>query len=209
VHGFVWLKNALNAEEIDWNLLKADGVIPEEQPQKIDEFKQFWDKIITAMNPFPKEDKNTPLVGQHPCNLEWAGLANTKQELSDLLNWDQHHTKCALGYCQVKLKTPGQEEPQVCCRFDYSMECCRTAGIGHDSKTRVRVKPRRNDPQLNNYSTTINLTWRANIDIKPVMSKDAALKCVRTPSEFRETDLFYQLYHKIHDEDRAIGTGLS
>jgi hypothetical protein len=113
VHSFVWLKNAPNAEEI---------IIPEEQHQKMDEFKQFWDKIITVMNPFPKEDKNTPLLGQHPCNLEWTGLANTKQELSDLLNWVQHCTKCVLGYCQVKLKTPGQEEPQVCCCFDYPME---------------------------------------------------------------------------------------
>jgi hypothetical protein len=59
VHGFVWLKNAPNVEEIDWNLLKANGVVPEEQRQKMDEFKQFWDKIITATNPFPKEDENT------------------------------------------------------------------------------------------------------------------------------------------------------
>jgi hypothetical protein len=54
----------------------------------------------------------------------------------------------------------------------------RLAGIGHNSKTHVYVEPRRNDPLLNNYSTTMSLEWRANIDIKLVISKDTALKSV-------------------------------
>jgi hypothetical protein len=176
VHGFVWLKNAPKPEDIDWNLPKGQGDLPEDQHQKMEQFKTFWDRIITAVNPFPEEDPNTPLLGQNPCNLERDSLSNTKQELSDLLNWVQRHTKCVPGYCQVKQKVPGQEEPQIVCCFDYPMQHCQNEGIGHDSKTRVHFEPRRNDPLLNNYNAAMILAWRANIDIKPVMSKDAALK---------------------------------
>jgi hypothetical protein len=57
------------------------------------------------------------------------------------------------------------------------MECHPdAASIGHDSKHRVRFEPRRNDPLMNNYNPAMILAWRANIDIKPVLSKDAALK---------------------------------
>jgi hypothetical protein len=68
------------------------------------------------------------------------------------------------------------------------MERCQTAGIGHDSKTRVRFEPRRNDPLLNNYNAAMILAWRANIDIKPVMSKDAALKWVMPRFSFNEAN---------------------
>ncbi|KAJ7139662.1 hypothetical protein C8R44DRAFT_556634, partial [Mycena epipterygia] len=60
------------------------------------------------------------------------------------------------------------------CRFDYPMECQAEAGVGYDSKNRVRFEPARNDPLLNTYNPAMILAWRANIDVKPVMSTDAA-----------------------------------
>ena len=142
----------------------------------MDEFRKFWDNIVTTMNPFPRQDENTPLVGQHPCSLKRGDIQNTKAELSELLNWVQHHTKCLPGYCQVKRKVPGQEAPRLVCRFDYPMVCGQAATIGFDSKNRVRFEPRRNDPILNNYNPGMMLAWRANIDIKPVMNSEAARK---------------------------------
>ena len=65
---------------------------------------------LSATNPFPREDENTPLLGQHPCNLERNTLQNTKEELADILNWVERHTKCMPGYCRVKRKERGQEE---------------------------------------------------------------------------------------------------
>ncbi|KAF8196251.1 hypothetical protein K438DRAFT_1418932, partial [Mycena galopus ATCC 62051] len=41
-----------------------------------------------------------------------------------------------------------------------------------------RFEPRRNDPLMNNYNPAMILAWRANIDIKPVLSKDAALNYI-------------------------------
>jgi hypothetical protein len=105
-------------------------------------------------------------------------MKNTKEELAELLNWVERHTKCSPGYCQIKRKVPGQQEPQLLCRFDYPMACRAEAGVGHDNKKRIRFEPARNDPLLNTYNAAMILAWRANVDVKPVMSTDAAIKLV-------------------------------
>lgn len=79
-------------------------------------------------------------------------------------------------YCQVKRKVPGYEEKQTFCRFDYPMETCNTAGIGLDSQNHIHFEPKRNDRLLNTFNVLMILAWQANIDVKPVLSKDAAIK---------------------------------
>ena len=176
IHGFLWMKDAPDAEKIDWEVLKnPDSIVTEDEQKRMDDFVAFWDTKISAANPFPREDENTPLLGQHPCNKDRNTLQNTKEELAEMLNWVERHTKCMPGYCKVKQKVAGQEEPRVLCRFDYPMACRSNAGVGFDSKFRVRFEPRRNDRLLNNYNVPMILGWRANIDMKPVLSKDAAI----------------------------------
>ena len=177
IHGFLWLKDAPKAEDIDWTVLKdVDRIITDEQAEKMRQYIKFWEKIVVATNPFPRTDENTPLVGQHPCNRPPDQLHDTKEELSTLLNWVERHTKCMPGYCQVKRKVPEYEEKQTFCRFDYPMETRNTAGIGLDSRNRVRFEPKRNDRLLNTFNVPMILAWQANIDVKPVLSKDAAIK---------------------------------
>jgi ATP-dependent DNA helicase PIF1 len=176
IHGFLWLKDAPNPDEINFDLLKkADIPIPDEQQDKINNFTAYWNRIITASSPFPRQDYNMPLIGDHPCSIPRENLKNTKQELADLLNWVETHTKCVAGYCLVNRKLPGQQQPQPVCRFDYPMLLRENAGIAMDSKHRLRFEPRRNDRLLNPYNTSMILGWRANIDIKPVLSKYAAI----------------------------------
>ena len=44
VHGFLWLKDAPKADEIDWDLLKSpDATIPDEQTDKMRQFIGYWD----------------------------------------------------------------------------------------------------------------------------------------------------------------------
>ncbi|KAK6972288.1 hypothetical protein R3P38DRAFT_2485351, partial [Favolaschia claudopus] len=93
----------------------------------------------------------------HPCNKDRADMRHTKGELSELLNWVERHTRCSPGYCQIKRRLPGQREPQLMCRFDYPMTCREEAGVGFDSKKRIRFEPRRNDPLLNTYSQAMIL----------------------------------------------------
>ena len=120
IHGFLGLKDAPNPDEIDFDLLKKPDVpIPNEQQEKMKRFMDYWDRIITASSPFPRQDYNMPLIGDHPCSIPRENLQNTKQELADLLNWVETQTKCMPGYCLVKRKVPGHQEPQAVCRFDY------------------------------------------------------------------------------------------
>jgi len=176
IHGFLWLKDAPDPDEIDFDLLKKPDVpIPNEQQEKMKQFTAYWNQIITASSPFPRQDYNMPLIGDHPCSIPRENLRNTKQELADLLNWVETHTKCMPGYCLVKRKVPGQREPQPVCRFDYPMQLRQDAGIGLDSKQRCKFEPKRNDRLMNPFNTPMILGWRANIDIKPVLSKFAAI----------------------------------
>ena len=179
IHGFFWLHDGPRADEIDWGLLKRpDAIISDEQTAKMRNFTEYWNQIILASSPFPRQDENMPLLGEHPCSLKRDTLKNTKQELADLLNWTERHTKCMPGYCLIKRRIPGRDEPQVCCRFDYPMPLREEAGVGVDSKGRVRFEPKRNDQLMNPYNPAMILGWCANIDLKPVLSKDAAINYI-------------------------------
>jgi hypothetical protein len=179
IHGFLWLRNAPDPEDIDWSVLNnPEREILLDQEREMRRFVSFWENIISAINPYPREDENTPLMGQHPCQRANETLHDTKEELAELLNWVERHKICKPGYCQVKRTVPGHEEPQIFCRFDFPMTLCGNANIGLDSKRRVRFEPKRNDPLLNSFNIPMILGWRANIDLKPVLSKDAAIKSV-------------------------------
>ena len=119
-----------------------------------------------------------PLLGEHPCSLSRDGLQNTKQELADLLNWTERHTKCMPGYCLVKRRVPGHNEPQVLCRFDYPMSLRQNADVCGDSKGRLRFEPKQNDRLMNPYNVPMILGWRANINLKPVLSKEATINYI-------------------------------
>ncbi|KAE9392369.1 hypothetical protein BT96DRAFT_944723 [Gymnopus androsaceus JB14] len=82
------------------------------------------------------------------------------------------------GYCQVKRKVPSQTEPIMICRFDYPMDLRDTPAIGLDSKRRPRFEPCRNDPIMNTYNPALILAWQANINLKPILSKDAPLNYI-------------------------------
>lgn len=180
IHGFVWLKDAPDVSKIDWNILKdPEAIVSDDQQKRMNEFVTYWDKHITAWNP-SLPAPNAPRSGTHPCSVPYGNLHGTKAELADLLNWVQRHTECKPGYCEVKRKVPGTNQTQTTCRFDYPFECRDRAGMGFDSKGRVRFEPRRNDPILNPHHRAMMFAWNANTDIKPVLSKEAALRCVST-----------------------------
>jgi ATP-dependent DNA helicase PIF1 len=177
IHGLLWLKDAPDVDDIDWNLIKTnDGAIPDIQELRMREFIAYWDERISAWNPVPREDEDAPLLGHHPSSKPYSGLRPVQEELSELLNWVQRHTKCKPGYCKVKRRVAGEEK--VACRFDFPFASRGEASITLDSKNRLRFDPRRNDPLLNNFNPTVMLGWRANIDLKPVMSKNAAIEYV-------------------------------
>ena len=138
---------------------------------------QFWQKIVVATNPFPRTDENT--LSDWTASLQSTTGSTPRHQARAVDSPElgaERHTKCMPGYCQVKRKVPGIEQKQTFCRFDFPMETRSTAGIGLDSRNRVRFEPKRNDRLLNTFNVVMILAWQANIDVKPVLSKDAAMK---------------------------------
>lgn len=181
VHGFLWLDGAPDVDKIDWKLLQSAGAAtPEDQQKLMKDFVDYWDGYMSAMNPFPRKDENAPLLGEHPCAIPTSEVHDSRKELGAMLNRIQRHTKCVgtKAKCQVKRKQDGLETAS--CRYDFPFLRRATAGVGLDSKCRVRFEGRRNDPWLNMYHPVVMLGWRANIDLKPVMSTDAAVRYVNT-----------------------------
>ena len=83
IHVFLWLKDAPNPDDIDFNLLKKpDGLISDEQQEKMKLFTDYWDQIIIASSPFPREDYNMPLIGDHPCSIPRENLKKHKTRIS-------------------------------------------------------------------------------------------------------------------------------
>lgn len=162
VHGVLWLRNAPNPEDIDWKLLrKLDVIISDEQEEKTKTFVDFWDRIITAINPSPREDSNTPLTGQHPSSIRPENLDHVRSELADLLNWVQRHE-----YCLINPKVPGSIEKAAVCRFDYPHPLRYSSGCGFDCKKRPRFEHKRNNPLLNAYNPTMMIQYRSEADIE-------------------------------------------
>ena len=55
-----------------------------------------------------------------------------------------------------------------------------TLKVNHslNSKQCPWFEPKRNNPLLNSFNVSMILAWRVNIDVKPVLSKNAAIKSV-------------------------------
>jgi hypothetical protein len=150
-HGLLWLKDAPNPEDIDWSLLNDHGrVIPEDQEEKMRQFVSFWGGITTATNPFPRVDKNTPLMGQHLCRLRNDTIRDTKEELGELLYWVERHRICRPGYCKLnaRFRNTTNDKPFVphgspaavsSATFPIQSDTCYTCLLLHFQETNQKV----------------------------------------------------------------------
>jgi len=148
--------------------------------ESVQTFLHFWDQHVSTWHP----DKNCPPARIHPYAQLFNTLQDTKKELAEMLNRLQHHTKCAPGYCEWKKKGSGE----IFCRFGYPKTCRDHSELSKDpGRDFVELNTRRNDEILNSYNATFILGWRANIDFRPVISKDAVIAYVAKYASKGET----------------------
>src|SRR3984893_10009550 len=146
----------------------------------------FGDQHVSTWHP----DKDCPLARIHPSAQLFNTLQDTKKELAEILNCLQHHTKCAPGYCEQKKKGSGE----IFCRFGYPKMCRDHSELSKDpGRDFVELNTRRNDELLNSYNATFILGWRANIDFRPVINKEAVIAYVaKYASKGESTSSSYQ-----------------
>jgi hypothetical protein len=135
------------------------------------DFSQFWEGLITAMNP-TRPPHAPPDAERMAIQLPPEEQENTFSYLSQIVNRVQRH-KCTKEYCLRRNKTTGQTR----CRFHFPMRS-RDHGILERpiGSSYYRFFPIRNDPTLNAYSRIVSMAWLANADISPCTGTKALLR---------------------------------
>ena len=133
-------------------------------------------------------------------------LQDTKEELAEMLNRLQHHTKCAPDYCERKKKATGE----IFCRFGYPKPCRDHSELSKDpGRDFMELNTRRNDEILNSYNATFILGWKANIDFRPVINKEAVIAYVAKYASKGESssssyqDTLQKAISRLQDSDAA------
>ena len=148
--------------------------------EAVQNYINFWDQHISTWHP----NKQCPPAAIHPSARLFNTLEDTKQELAEILNRLQCHTHCAPGYCERKKKSTGE----IFCRFGYPKPLREHSELVKDpGRDFMELNTCRNDELLNSYNSTFILGWRANIDFRPVINKEAVMSYVAKCASKSET----------------------
>jgi len=158
---------------------------------------QYFEQFICTTNP----DITCPPAPVHPSKLRLSEVIDVKQDLAELLNRVQRHTKCSETYCLRKNKRKGGK---LECRFKYPVELKDHCEIVISEDNDVELLTARNDRYLNKYNPYILQTWRANMDISPVISKRALVNYLAkyiSKSETQSKDMTYVMKELLKNTD--------
>jgi hypothetical protein len=152
VHGLAWLDDCPDTR----NCTEAEVV-------------QHWDRYVSTWNPAMEQNDN-PVdffwrVDTHPCTIPCQDVDNLSQDIKNLVNICQKHTRCTPGYC-LRVQPDGQQK----CRFGFPKELNNNTVVtftndAQGNRNGVEIKPAANDPLINKYNRHCLSTWRANMDV--------------------------------------------
>jgi hypothetical protein len=158
----------VDIDHVDWS-----------DPVQSDSVRDYFARFITATNPDPFHPRPS-----HDCLLDdrllqaSRDLWDIKDDHCNLCNRCQHHGTIKDGQRHC---VPSQCHRRGSCRFHfpYMVTAEPLAYVDHtDNEARKRFVPSRNDPWLNQHSTSVLLAWRANIDLQPVLDRKAAIRYI-------------------------------
>src|SRR2546429_3592229 len=190
-HGIAKRKDA---PVIDWNEMKDDEEL-------MNNVVQYLDSLVTTINPgltasFPE---------RHPCQKRSDELLHYDlQDYVDLVNKLQRHTRCNSSYCLRVDRTGCQY-----CRFGYPKNITGNTHL-QDDNGQPELITARNDPLLNPHDRLQLQGWRANVDLKPVLSMEVALRYISkyaSKSEPRSaafSDIFSRIINNSNPSDSSL-----
>ena len=163
---------------------------------------QYIDSIVTTNNP----GINTPIPEIHPCQKSSDQIVDDAQDYIELINKLQRHTRCSTSYC---LREKKNSEPV--CRFGYPKELSGQTYIRDDNHGQPELVSARNDPYINPHNRLQLQGWRANVDLKPVLSIYAALQYISKYASKSEprSEAFSEIFNKILNSSEPDGSSLS
>ncbi|KAK3922574.1 ATP-dependent DNA helicase, partial [Frankliniella fusca] len=115
------------------------------------------------------ENPNVSLLPSqtHPCEITLSEVDNLENDLADLCNHVQRHTKCRKGFCLKEQKG----KPHFVCKYNFPKQLQEYSTFEYKDNEITDIAFKRNDPFLNKYNSWVLQTWRANIDFSPIFSK--------------------------------------
>ncbi|GBC48412.2 ATP-dependent DNA helicase PIF1 [Rhizophagus irregularis DAOM 181602=DAOM 197198] len=184
-----------NAPKIDWSAMKDNEDV-------MNNVIQYLDSIVTTINP----DMHAPIPERHPCQKRAEEINDDLQDYVELINKLQRHTKCSPSYC---LRS---KHGQQVCKFGYPKERNDHSFIREDNHEQPELVTSRNDPYLNSHNRLQLQGWRANVDIKPVLTIHAALQYISKyasksePKSVAFTEIFNQILNKSNSDDNSLAS---
>ena len=134
----------------------------------------YADWLFSTVNPNPPENGNWVKPTIHPCQHSYIET-NSDEDLVNLLNTVQRHTRCSTRYCLKK----NAEDDQMQCRFRFPKPLCKETCLQFEKISvkgqtednyKMKLVTERNDPRINNYQELQLQGWRANCDIQLILS---------------------------------------
>ena len=205
--------DALHAEALRQALAADEHLGP-----ALAEWCAYFDRYITAVNPAvipagrpggagqqaptfedpyycrPALEKLPPLEHGHVCSY-LHGELEEERDATYLMNFCQRHTQCRPGACLRRDRRTGLEK----CRLGAPWAPASASHFAFQ-QGRLAFVPRRNDPLLGNVPSMHFRRWRANTDIKPVISRHALTRYLTkylTKSELSTEDMLGAVHQVI------------
>jgi len=192
MHG---IRKKRDAPIIDWVQMK-------ENDNEMQNVIKYIDSIVTTINP----GINAAIPEQHPCQKRSNEIVDDSQDYIELINKLQRHTCCSPSYCIRVDKRTGQQK----CRFGYPKDHKDRTSIREDNHGQPELVTARNDPYINPHNRLQLQGWRANVDLKPVLTIHAALQYISKyaskaePRSMAFTDIFNQILNVSDPNDPSL-----
>ncbi|CAG8816966.1 1521_t:CDS:2, partial [Cetraspora pellucida] len=193
VHGIGKIRNA---PEIEWMRMKEDENV-------MGEVVMYLDSLVTTINP----GLNAPIPNCYPCKKRLRELRDDLQDYTELVNKLQRHMRCSPSYC-LRVNKAGQQ----LCRFGYPKENSDHTIVHDDGNGQPELITVRNDQYINMHSRLQLQGWRANIDLKPILSLHAALQYISKyaskaePQSATFSEILNQILRNSNPDDQVISS---
>ena len=165
VHGLAWLRNAPNFEE----------TVEQGDEAAKHQLIEFIDKLVCTQNPGVLPDGSniasapSAKLDPHVCSQSYSQIEEYNSDLTDLVATCQRHTCCSTSYC---LRT---KQGVQACRFGYPKPLQTDTAITYEDGT-YDLLTARNDTLVNSYNTLQLSSWRANVDMKYLVSRQKVVE---------------------------------
>jgi len=162
---------------------------------------QYIDSMVTTIN----SGIFAAIPQIHPCQKSSSEIEDDLQDYIELINKLQRHTRCSPLYC-IRCNKSGQEA----CRFGFPKELTDRTFIRDDNHGQPELVTSRNDPYINPHNRLQLQGWRANVDLKPVLTIHAALQYISKyasksePRSMAFSDIFNQILNKSKPEEISL-----